>query len=57
MASATAITIDPGRLSLADLRRIWQARVALTLASDSRVTIEASAAAVQRIVARGNAAD
>jgi histidine ammonia-lyase len=56
VASATAITIDPGCLSLAHLRRIWQARVPLTLASDSRVAIEASAAAVQRIVARGNAA-
>ena len=56
MTSATAITIDPGHLSLAHLRRVWQVRVPLTLTADSRVAIEASAAAVQRIVARGNAA-
>jgi histidine ammonia-lyase len=56
VASATAITIDPGRLSLVQLRSIWQARVPLILAPDSRVAIEASAAAVQRIVARGHAA-
>ena len=52
MVNATATTIDPGHLSLAHLRRVWQTRVTLTLAPDSRATIEASAAAVQRIVAR-----
>lgn len=56
MASATPIAIDPGRLSLAQLRRIWQAHVPLTLASNSSAAIAASAQAVQRIVARGDAA-
>jgi histidine ammonia-lyase len=56
VASATAITIDPGQLSLAQLRLIWQAHAPLALASESRAAIEASAAAVQRIVAHGNAA-
>ena len=48
-----AITIEPGRLTLADLRRIWQQQTALKLAPAARAGIEASAAAVQRIVARG----
>ena len=56
MNNALAITLTPGHLSLGDLRRIWCARVPLSLASSSADAIEASAAAVQRIVARGDAA-
>ena len=56
MNTASVITLKPGHLNLGDLRRIWRARVPLSLASDARDAIEASAAAVQRIVARGDAA-
>ncbi len=48
-----SITIEPGRLTLAVLRRIWQQPTTLTLAPTALAAIEASAAAVQRIVARG----
>ncbi|MGH6623346.1 MAG: aromatic amino acid lyase, partial [Burkholderiaceae bacterium] len=50
------ISIDPGRLRLGALRRIWQAPTPLSLEPSARAAIEASAAAVQRIVARGEAA-
>jgi len=54
--AAASITIVPGRLSLGELRRIWHAPTTLALAADARAAIDASAAAVQRIVARGDAA-
>jgi len=59
MTTATAatvlpsITIEPGRLTLADLRNIWQQPVTLALAAGSGAAIASSSAAVQRIVARG----
>ena len=56
MNNASAITLAPRPLSLGDLRRIWCARVPLSLAPEARAAIEASAAAVQRTVARGGAA-
>ncbi len=46
----------PGQLRLADLRRVWQDRVRVTLPPASWSTIEVSSQAVQRIVARGDAA-
>ena len=56
MNTASVITLKPGHLNLGDLRRVWRERVPLSLAPDARDAIEASAAAVQRIVARGDAA-
>src|SRR5512134_1738763 len=53
MTSAPPITIEPGRLALAELRSIWQQPVTLSLAAGSGAAIAASSAAVQRIVARG----
>jgi histidine ammonia-lyase len=50
---AAPVTIDPGRLTLAELRSIWQQPAALSLAAGANAAIAASAAAVQRIVARG----
>jgi histidine ammonia-lyase len=47
------LTIEPGRLTLAHLRTIWQQPVTLALAAGSGKAIAASAAAVQRIIARG----
>jgi histidine ammonia-lyase len=52
----TSLTIAPGRLRLDDLRRIWQAPVHLTLAAEAWPAVEASAQAIGRIVARGDAA-
>lgn len=55
------LTIVPGRLPLAELRRLWRrspAEPALrwTLAPDAWAAIDASAQAVERIVERGDAA-
>ena len=50
------LVIDPGRLRLADLRRVWLAPAGVSLAPEAWAAIEASAAAVERIVARGEAA-
>jgi histidine ammonia-lyase len=50
------LTIAPGRLRLDDLRRVWQAPVPLALAAEAWPAIEASSQAIQRIVARGDAA-
>ena len=51
-----SLIIEPGRLKLADLRRLWQAPLAVSLAAEAWAAIDASSQAVQRIVARGNAA-
>ena len=50
------LVIDPGRLRLVDLRRVWLAPAGVSLAPEAWATIEASASAVERIVARGEAA-
>jgi len=50
------LTIAPGRLRLEELRRVWQEPLSLELASDAWSAIEASSQAIQRIVARGEAA-
>jgi histidine ammonia-lyase len=51
-----ALTIDPGRLQLDELRRVWQEPVSLALATHAWPAIDASSQAIQRIVARGDAA-
>ena len=56
MSDAHGITMRPGHLALADLRRIWQEPVPLTLDVEAHPAIAAASAAVQRIVARGTAA-
>ncbi|WP_296942231.1 histidine ammonia-lyase [uncultured Massilia sp.] len=50
------LTLEPGSLSLADLRAAWSAHGTLALAASARAPIEASAAAVQAIVAKGDPA-
>jgi histidine ammonia-lyase len=56
MRTVKTITLRPGHLSLADLRRIWQQPVPLELDERWDPAILAAAEAVQRIVARGAAA-
>jgi histidine ammonia-lyase len=56
MTQAHKITLYPGQFSLTDLRRIWVDAVPLALASDAYPAITASAALVQSIVAKGDAA-
>jgi histidine ammonia-lyase len=55
MTQAT-LTLEPGQFSLADLRGIWARPAHVTLSAAAYPAIHASAAAVQRIVARGDAA-
>ncbi|MEG2961663.1 MAG: aromatic amino acid lyase, partial [Janthinobacterium sp.] len=49
-------TLKPGAMTLADLRAVWAAPAKLILAAEAYPVIEASAAAVQAIVAKGDAA-
>jgi len=51
-----SLTLDPGALTLADLRAAWLAPATLALAPHARAAIEASAAAVRAIVAKGDPA-
>jgi histidine ammonia-lyase len=51
-----ALVLEPGHLSLADLRRIWREPLPLTLAAGAAEKMAASTAAVRRIVARGEVA-
>ena len=53
---AKSWTLKPGAMTLADLRAVWAARAKLILAAEAYPVIEASAAAVQAIVAKGDAA-
>jgi histidine ammonia-lyase len=50
------LVIEPGRLRLADLHQVWLAPVRVSLAPEAWGAVEASAQAVERIVARGAAA-
>jgi len=50
------LTLEPGQFSLTDLRNIWAHHSKVTLAASAYPAIHASAEAVQRIVARGDAA-
>jgi histidine ammonia-lyase len=51
-----ALTLQPGQLSLADLRAVWAGHLPLTLAADAWKAIEASAETVKAIVAKGDPA-
>ena len=55
-SSMTSLTIHPGQFSLSDLRLIWKQPVQLQLHPDSRAAIDASAAAIRKIVEKGDAA-
>jgi histidine ammonia-lyase len=50
------LTLQPGALTLSDLRHAWQAHGSLALAPEAHAAIAASAAAVQAIVAKGDPA-
>jgi histidine ammonia-lyase len=50
------LVLDPGRLTLAELRALWAAPQRVTLPDTARAAITASAAAIEAIVARGEAA-
>ncbi len=52
----TSWTLKPGAMTLADLRAVWAAPARLTLSADAYPGIKASAAAVEAIVAKGDAA-
>ena len=54
--SNTAWTLDPGHMTLAELRAAWNSAAPLTLAPAAYPAIERSAAAVRAIVAKGDAA-
>src|SRR6476469_368615 len=49
-------TLNPGKMTLNDLRAVWAAPAKLTLSADAYPVIKASAAAVEAIVAKGDAA-
>ncbi|MES2349897.1 MAG: histidine ammonia-lyase [Pseudomonadota bacterium] len=51
-----ALTLKPGAMTLSELRAVWSASGPLSLAAEAYPVIEASAAAVQAIVAKGDAA-
>lgn len=50
------LTLQPGSLTLGDLRAVWQSAGNLSLAPEAYAAIEASAATVQAIVAKGDPA-
>jgi histidine ammonia-lyase len=52
----TGWTLKPGKITLAELRAAWSAAAPVTLAAEAYPVIEASAAAVRAIVAKGDAA-
>ncbi len=51
-----SLTLHPGQMTLADLRTVWQQTVTVTLDPQARPAIDASAAAIHAIVAKGDAA-
>ncbi|CAM5195673.1 Histidine ammonia-lyase OS=Castellaniella sp OX=1955812 GN=hutH PE=3 SV=1 [Castellaniella denitrificans] len=54
--STPLLTIEPGALSLASLRRIWRDGIPLALAPESVAAMDASAAIVQAIIRKGDPA-
>ncbi|MDZ4355126.1 MAG: aromatic amino acid lyase, partial [Variovorax sp.] len=50
------LTLQPGQMSLADLRTVWQQAVHVELSDDAQAGIKASAAAIHAIVHKGDAA-
>ncbi|MBJ7308938.1 histidine ammonia-lyase [Rugamonas sp. CCM 8940] len=55
-AKHNTLTLLPGKMSLSELRAVWASDGKLALAAEAYPVIEASAAAVQAIVAKGDAA-
>ena len=53
MTTPPILTLQPGEMSFADLRRVWLAPTPIALSGDCAAAIEASAATVQAIVAKG----
>jgi histidine ammonia-lyase len=47
------LTINPGKLTLTDLRQIWRGTVSLGLAKDAYQAIHTSSATIQKIVEKG----
>jgi histidine ammonia-lyase len=56
MTSVLTFLLQPGELTLAELRAAWSVHAPVSLAPQARLAIEASAAAVEAIVARGDPA-
>ena len=52
----THLTLNPGRMSLAELRAIWQRPAAVSPADGALAAIEAAAATIDAIVTKGDAA-
>lgn len=52
----TQLTLNPGKLTLTELRSVWTAHTPIALAKEAYVAVEASCKAVQDIVAKGDAA-
>jgi histidine ammonia-lyase len=55
-AMTHSLTLHPGQMTLAHLRAVWQQPVTVDLAGEARGAIEASAAEIHAIVAKGDAA-
>jgi histidine ammonia-lyase len=51
-----ALTLNPGQVSLVELRSIWQSALPLALPDSAQAAMENAAATVQRIVDKGDAA-
>jgi len=51
-----SLTLQPGALTLSDLRAVWAQPVSITLAPEAWQAVEASCALVQSIVAKGDPA-
>jgi histidine ammonia-lyase len=54
--SPNPLLLNPGQMSLADLRAVWQQPVRVQLSDGANAGIAASAAAIHAIVAKGDAA-
>ena len=54
--NSTGWTLIPGAMTIADLRAVWSAQARLTLSASAYPAVKASAAAVEAIVAKGDAA-
>lgn len=52
----TQLTLNPGKLTLSDLRAVWTSHTPIALAKEAYAAVEASCKAVQDIVAKGDAA-
>src|SRR5438067_5465094 len=48
----TTITLDPGRLTLAQLRSLWSAPATVAVHGAARAAIDASSAAIARVVSQ-----